>query len=201
MLGLAQGRFQVRIEPTGITGIAILHWEFALDRRGGFARTFCQAELAAAGLPFEVVQANVSRNTARHTLRGMHFQRAPHGEPKIVSCTRGRIWEVAVDMRPDSPTCRQWRAFELAPDRGYAIHLPSGIAHGFMTLEPDSEVHYLMGAGFVPEAATGLRWNDPAIAISWPAAPAVISDRDAGFALLDAAPGETARPALGGGES
>lgn len=166
-------------------GIALLHWELAHDERGSFARTFCRAELAAAGLPFEVVQANVSRNDARHTLRGMHFQHDPYGEPKIVSCTRGRIWEVAVDMRPDSPTCRQWRGFELGPDAGCAVHLPRGIAHGFLTLEPDSEVHYLMGAEYAPAAAMGIRWDDPAIGISWPAEPAIISDRDARFPLLD----------------
>jgi dTDP-4-dehydrorhamnose 3,5-epimerase len=176
----------VRIEPSGIEGVAILHWEFVRDERGGFARTFCRAELAAAGLAFEVVQANVSCNPARHTLRGIHYQRAPHGEPKIVTCTRGRIWDVAVDMRPDSPTWRQWCAFDLAPDSGCAIHLPKGIAHGFLTLEPDSEAHYLIGAEYVPAAACGLRWDDPALGIAWPAAPAIISARDAGFPLLDA---------------
>jgi dTDP-4-dehydrorhamnose 3,5-epimerase len=155
------------------------------DERGGFARTFCQTELAAAGLPFHVHQTNVSRNTARHTLRGMHYQHAPHGEPKIVSCSRGRIWDVAVDLRPASPTYRKWAAYELGPDTDCALHLPEGIAHGFLTLEPDSEVHYLMGAVFVPGAATGLRWDDPAIGIDWPAAPEVISERDATYPLLD----------------
>ena len=167
--------------------VAALHWEFVQDERGGFARTFCRAELAAAGLAFEVVQASVSRNPHRHTLRGIHFQREPHGEPKIVTCTRGRIWDVAVDMRPDLPTWRQWRGFELAPDFGCAIHLPRGVAHGFMTLEPDSEVHYLIGAEYAPAAACGLRWDDPALGIGWPAAPAIISERDASLPLLAAA--------------
>ena len=110
---------------------------------------------------------------------------APHGEPKIVSCPRGRIWDVAVDLRDASPTYRQWQAFELSPDSDSALHLPSGVAHGFVTLEPDSEVHYLMGAAYVPGAATGVRWDDPAIGIDWSVQPAVISDADRGYALLE----------------
>lgn len=176
----------MRLEPTGIDGIVLVHWIFSNDARGGFARTFCEAEFRDAGLPFRAVQANVSRNSARHTLRGMHFQIPPHGEPKIVSCTRGRVWDVAVDMREDSPTYRRWLGFELAPERDLAVHLPAGIAHGFITLEPDSELHYLMGAAFVPGAASGIRWDDPAIGIEWPAEPAVISDRDRLYPLLEA---------------
>jgi dTDP-4-dehydrorhamnose 3,5-epimerase len=175
----------VRVEPTDIEGVALLHWELIADERGAFARTFCEVELAGAGLPFRAVQSNISRNTARHTLRGMHYQRAPHGEPKIISCTRGRIWDVAVDMRPGSATYRRWIAVELAPDQNLALHLPIGIAHGFITLEPDSEVHYLMGAEYVAAAAHGIRWDDPAIAIGWPAQPKVISARDAGYPLIE----------------
>ncbi len=176
----------MRIEETAIPGVAVLHYELYADDRGSFARTFCEEELAAAGLSFRVIQANLSRNTARHTLRGLHFQQAPHGEPKIVSCVLGRIWDVAVDLREDSPTYRRWLGFELAPEENRALHLPEGIAHGFLTLEPESEVHYLMGAAYVPGAATGLRWDDPALGIDWPALPAVISERDATYPLLDA---------------
>lgn len=176
----------MRLEPTGIEGVVLVHWVFSRDERGGFARTFCEAEFASAGLPFRAVQANVSRNTAVHTLRGMHFQAAPHGEAKIVSCTRGRVWDVAVDMREGSPTYRRWLGFELAPDRDHALHLPEGVAHGFITLEPDSELHYLMGAEFVAGAARGIRWDDPAIGVEWPAEPAVISDRDRAYPLLGA---------------
>jgi dTDP-4-dehydrorhamnose 3,5-epimerase len=174
----------MRIEPGGMDGLALLHWEVLEDERGSFARTYCRAALAEAGLPFEVVQANVSRNPARHTLRGLHFQQPPHAEPKIVACLRGRIWDVAVDMRPDSATFRQWRSFELSGEEGSALHLAAGFAHGFLTLEPDSELHYLMGAAFAPQAASGIRWDDPAIGIAWPAAPAVISDRDLHHPLL-----------------
>jgi len=174
----------MRVEPGGMDGLALLRWAVHEDGRGSFARIYCRAALAEAGLPFEVVQVNVSRNPARHTLRGLHFQRPPHAEPKIVACLRGRIWDVAVDMRPDSATYRHWRAFELSGEEGIAVHLAAGFAHGFITLEPDCEVHYLMGAAFAPEAASGIRWDDPAIGIAWPVAPAVISDNDLGFPLL-----------------
>lgn len=177
----------MRFEPTSIAGVVLIRLDFHHDDRGSFARTFCEEEFDAAGLSFRVVQSNLSRNTAPYTLRGMHYQRAPHGEPKIVSCPRGRIWDVAVDMREASPTYRRWVAFELAPDTGSALHLPEGIAHGFVTLEPDSEVHYLMGACYVPDAATGIRWDDPAIGIEWPAVPRIVSQRDAGYPLLELA--------------
>ena len=174
----------MRIEPTAIEGVVLLRWELVEDERGSFARTFDQKQLEAAGLSFSIVQANISRNKARHTLRGLHMQRDPHGEPKIVSCSRGRIWDVAVDMREESATYRRWQAVELHEDGDCALHLPKGVAHGFLTLEPDSEVHYLMGAPYVPGAAAGFRWDDPALAIEWPHQPAVISERDAGYPLL-----------------
>lgn len=174
----------MRFEPSRIDGVVLIRLDVKQDVRGAFARTFCVHEMAAAGLQFVVVQTNISRNIARHTLRGLHYQRAPHGEPKIVSCPRGRIWDVAVDMREDSPTYRQWQAFELSQDSDSAVHLPAGVAHGFITLEADSEVHYLMGAAYVPGAATGVRWDDPAIGIDWPAMPAVMSEADQGYPLL-----------------
>lgn len=174
----------MRIERTEIAGVALIHWDIVSDERGGFARTFCAETMAATGLPFAVAQANISLNPALHTLRGLHYQAEPHGEPKIVSCRRGRMFDVAVDMRSESPTYRHWLGFELARDLPRALHLARGIGHGFLTLEPDSEVHYLIGAPYVPDAARGVRWDDPAIGIDWPAAPLVISERDAGFALL-----------------
>ena len=175
----------MRIEPTEIAGVDLILWDMVADERGGFARTFCAEAMAAVGIPFAVAQANISLNPAIRTLRGLHYQREPHGEPKIVSCRSGRIFDVAVDMRNGSPTYRRWLGFELGRDLPRALHLVSGIAHGFLTLEPDSEVHYLMGAPYVAGAATGVRWDDPAIAIDWPAVPAVISERDAGYSLLD----------------
>lgn len=178
----------MRFGPTPIEGFTILELEVHKDARGGFARTFCEAEFAAAGLPFRVVQANLSTNPHAHTLRGMHFQRAPHGEPKIVSCTRGRIFDVAVDMRPTSPTYLRWEGVELAPGLGRALYLPEGLAHGFITLEPDTEVSYMMGAPYVPGSAAGLRWDDPAVGIEWPVSPKLLSDKDASYPLVDRAP-------------
>ena len=175
----------MRFESGPIAGVTLIRLQPHDDDRGSFARTFCERTFRDAGLPFRVVQANLSRNTARLTLRGMHLQRSPYGEPKIISCPRGRIWDVAIDMREASPTYRRWQAFELAPDTDTAVFLPEGIAHGFMTLQPDSEVHYLMGAEFVPDAATGVRWDDPAIGIQWPAQPQVISARDRSYPLLE----------------
>ena len=174
----------MRFVPTRIDGVTIVELEPRRDERGGFVRTFCEEEFAAAGLPFRVVQANISTNAAAFTLRGLHFQRAPHGEPKIVSCLRGRIFDVAVDIRPESATYLQWEAIEMAPGLDRMLCLGEGIAHGFLTLEPDSEVHYLMGAPYVAEAADGLRWDDPAIGIAWPAAPAIVSERDLSYPLI-----------------
>ena len=174
----------MRFVPTRIDGVTIVELERWSDERGGFVRTFCESEFVEAGLPFRVVQANLSTNAAAFTLRGLHFQRAPHGEPKIVSCLRGRIFDVAVDIRPDSATYLHWEAVELAPGLNRMVFLGEGIAHGFLTLEPDSEVHYLMGAPFVAEAADGLRWDDPALAIAWPAEPAIVSERDRSYPLL-----------------
>ena len=177
----------MRFVPTRIDGVTIVELEPSRDERGGFVRTYCEEEFAAAGIPFRVVQANLSTNAAALTLRGLHFQRAPHGEPKIVSCLRGRIFDVAVDIRPDSPTYLLWEAAELAAGLDRILCLGEGIAHGFLTLEPDSEVHYLMGAPYVAEAAAGLRWDDPAIGIAWPAAPAIISERDRSYPLIERA--------------
>ena len=177
----------MKIEPTDIEGVALLHFEVHEDARGSFSRTYCQAALAAAGLPFQLVQANLSRNPARHTLRGLHFQRPPHQETKIVVCVSGRIWDVAADVRPASATFGQWRAFELAADGKRGLYLAAGIAHGFLTLEPDSDIHYLTDAAYAPNASAGISWRDPALAIDWPAEPAVISERDRSLPGLDAA--------------
>ena len=174
----------MRFEPTPLSGVVVIRPEPVADARGSFARSFCTEEFAGAGLPFQVVQANVSRNVHRHTLRGLHFQRTPHGEPKIVSCTKGRIWDVAVDLRRDSPTFRRWFGIELAPDDGTALFIDTGLAHGFLTLEPDSDVHYLMGAPFVSGSGDGVRWDDPMIGVAWPAPPAVISERDRAYPPL-----------------
>lgn len=174
----------MRFVPTAIAGVVIVELEMRRDERGGFARTFCEREFADAGLPFTVVQANLSINPVRHTLRGMHYQRDPHGEPKIISCRRGAIRDVAVDVRPDSPTYLSWVGVDLDAGAERMLYLGTGIAHGFLTLAPDTEVDYLMGAGYVAEAAAGIRWDDPKVGIEWPAPPAMISERDASYPLL-----------------
>lgn len=151
------------------------------DSRGYFARTFCEAEFARAGIAMRVVQTNISRNPRRLTLRGMHYQAEPHGEPKIVQCVRGRIFDVAVDLRPQSPTYKRWAGVVLGREENRVFYIPAGCAHGFLTLEADSDIVYLMGAPFVAGSGRGARWNDPAFGIEWPDVPAEMSERDAGY--------------------
>ncbi len=172
----------MRFEPTPIDGAFTVHMEPVSDARGSFARSFCAEEFARAGIAFTVPQANLSRNPHRHTLRGLHGQAPPHEEPKLVQCVRGRIFDVAVDLRPASPTYRRHHAVTLDADADTLFYIPPGCLHGFLTLANSSDVLYLMGAPFVPGTAIGARWNDPAFGIDWPAAPAIISDRDASYA-------------------
>ncbi|MBB6430016.1 dTDP-4-dehydrorhamnose 3,5-epimerase [Algisphaera agarilytica] len=171
----------MRLEPTPIPGVHVVELEPIADERGAFARTFCWDTFAQAGITFDAVQCNTSLNTKKHTLRGMHYQQAPHGEPKLVRVTQGRVFDVAVDLRPDSPTHRQWFGLELSADNHQSLYIPDGCAHGFITLEDDCEVFYMMGAPYVADAARGVRYDDPAFGIDWPAAPAVIGDRDAHY--------------------
>lgn len=177
----------MRFRRTGLDGFVAIELDVHIDERGGFARTFCTYEFSESGIPFNVVQTNISFNPHRHTLRGMHYQEAPHEEPKVVMCTHGRVFDVAVDVRPDSPTYLKWAAVELGLATGLArsVYIAPGLAHGFITLEPQSDVYYLMGAPFVPGSARGLRWDDPRLAINWPAQPEVISEKDATYPLLN----------------
>ena len=168
-----------------LPGVYLIELERRADERGFFARSFCVDELAAAGLHTDYPQGNVSFNTRTHTLRGMHYQAAPHGEVKIVGCTAGAILDVVVDLRRGSPSFLQWCAVELTPASGAQLYIPAGFGHGFLTLADDTEVSYRMGTRYVPEAARGLRWDDPRIGITWPARPAVISARDATYRDLD----------------
>lgn len=181
------------IEPTGIDGLSIIRWEPLHDCRGSFARTFCRSELETAGLRFDVAETYVSHNSAARTLRGMSYQRAPHGQGKIVFCMRGRMWDAAADVRPEACSYREWRGFELSAGEPMALYIAAGLAHGFLTLEPDTEVLYLVDGEYVPEAGDGFRWDDPAIGIEWPETPEIILPRDRQFPLLEdrAAPGFT----------
>lgn len=176
----------MRFTATALAGVYLVDLERRDDERGFFARSFCEAEFAAHGLATRYPQCNVSYNAARGTLRGMHYQRAPHGEPKLVRCTRGAIYDVVVDLRPESSTCRRWFAAELTADNHRMLYIPALCAHGFQTLADDTEVFYMMGESYHPESAAGVRWNDPALGIRWPLPNPVISARDAGFPDLDA---------------
>lgn len=148
------------------------------DQRGSFRRVWCADSFAHARIDFVPCQASVSRNLAAHTLRGLHWQAAPHTEQKLVRCIAGEIWDVALDLRPDSPAYLTWHAARLSAENARALFLPRGVAHGFLTLTPDAEVEYLIDRPHCPEAARGARWNDPRFDIRWPHDPAVMSERD-----------------------
>lgn len=171
----------MRFTPTAIDGVTLVDWTPASDDRGSFARLQCPEEFAAAGLPFVPVQTSLSRNTAPGTLRGMHFEAPPHDEAKLVRVVRGRIFDVAVDLRPTSPTYRQWTSAELSAENGRALLIGRGMAHGFITLEPETDVLYQMDQMFEAGHGQGVRWDDPAFGIAWPLAPQVISARDAEY--------------------
>lgn len=168
--------------PTGLAGAWIVEPERLEDERGYFARTFCREEFGAHGLNPELVQCNVSFNAKKSTLRGMHYQASPHEEAKLVRCTRGAIFDVIIDIRPASTTFKKWFSAELSAVNGRALYVPEGFAHGFQSLEDGSEVFYQMSAAYSPDAARGVRWNDPAFGIHWPMTDPVVSQRDAAFA-------------------
>ncbi len=171
----------MRFTPTSIAGVTVVDIAPRSDARGAFARLQCPDEFAAAGLPFEPAQTSLSRNPGALTLRGLHYQPAPYAEIKLVRAVRGRMFDVAVDLRPDSPTWRQWTASELSAENGRALLIGEGIAHGFLTLEPDTDVLYQISPKFEAGHEAGVRWDDPAFGIQWPAAPALISPRDAAY--------------------
>jgi dTDP-4-dehydrorhamnose 3,5-epimerase len=169
----------VRFADTKIPGLMLVELEEHVDQRGSFARTWCREEMAAAGLATELAQCSVSRNRRAGTLRGLHFQRPPHEEAKLVRCTRGAIFDVAVDLRPGSPTRGRWFGVKLDPDSGRALYVPEGCAHGFQTLADDTDVSYMISTPYAPDASSGVRWDDPVLAIDWPETESrVISDRD-----------------------
>lgn len=169
----------MRFVETEIAGVTVVELERQEDERGFFARVWCREELAAQGLTGELAQCSVSRNPRAGTLRGMHFQRAPHEEAKLVRAMRGAIFDVVVDLRPGSETRGRWLGVELDAESGRGLYVPEGVAHGFQTLADDTDVLYLISAAYAPDAAGGVRWDDPAFGIAWPpAAERVISERD-----------------------
>jgi dTDP-4-dehydrorhamnose 3,5-epimerase len=170
--------------PTRISGAYVIQPKPSEDERGLFARTFCAREFELHGLNPRIAQCSISFNLRKGTLRGMHYQVAPHAEAKLVRCTRGGIYDVLVDLRTDSPTNGEWIAVELTAENRKTIFVPEGVAHGFQTLVDDAEVFYQMSEFYYAECARGRRWNDPAFDIRWPSWPTVISEKDANFALL-----------------
>jgi dTDP-4-dehydrorhamnose 3,5-epimerase len=169
---------------TALPGAWVLTPERFEDERGFFARTYCRRDFEARGLDPEVAQCSVSYNHLRGTLRGLHFQIAPHEEVKLVRVTRGAVWDVIVDLRPDSPTFRQHAAVVLSAAEGNQLYIPKGMAHGFQTLEDGTEVFYQISAFYAPEAARGYRWDDPAFAIPWPEPVTVMSEKDRNLPLF-----------------
>lgn len=175
----------MRIESTRLAGLCVVELERLEDERGFFARSFCAEAFREHGLAPAVAQCNVSFNRHAATLRGMHMQIAPHAEAKLVRATRGRVFDVALDLRPDSATFRQWLGFELSAANHRALYLPEGFAHGFVSLEDESELLYQMSCAYAPECQRGFRWDDPAFGIDWPVAPRHLSPRDRSHSDFD----------------
>jgi dTDP-4-dehydrorhamnose 3,5-epimerase len=180
---LKQGPFpadsrDMRFIDTPIPGVHLIELEPRGDERGFFARAFCTDELTRHGLVGHVAQANNSFSVDRGTLRGMHYQLPPASEVKIVRCIRGSLWDVVLDVRAGSPTFGQWYGAELSAENRLAMYAPAGFAHGFLTLEPDTEAFYLASHAYAPEQERGIRWNDPRFTIQWPIEPTVVSEKD-----------------------
>lgn len=167
---------------TNISGVFEIDVEPIRDERGFFARTWCQEEFEGMGLNSRSVQCNISFNPRKGTLRGMHYQAAPHAESKLVRCTKGAVYDVVLDLRPQSATFKDWVAVTLTAEKRNMIHIPEGCAHGFLTLEETTEVFYQMSEYYNAESARGVRWNDPAFKITWPGEVKMISDRDRNYA-------------------
>ncbi len=166
---------------TLLSGVVKIEMEPTEDERGFFARTFCAEDFTAQGLPGSFAQSSLSRNARAGTLRGMHFQSGSRAEAKLVRCTRGRVFDVVVDLRPASKTYRHWIGEILSADNGVALFIPPGFAHGFQTLEDVSDVSYAITPAYQPGFDEGVRWNDPAFGIVWPREPTAISQRDSAY--------------------
>ena len=170
------------IEETDVAGAFVVRPQPRPDERGHFARIFCERELAARGLVSHFTQINTGFNPRGGTLRGMHYQKGEHAEVKIARCVRGAAFDVCVDLRPDSPTFKRWFGIELSADNGLMLYAPAGTAHGYQTLAPDTELLYLTSKPYAPDAAHGVRFDDSAFAIAWPARIALVSQADRSWA-------------------
>ncbi|MBS0615252.1 MAG: dTDP-4-dehydrorhamnose 3,5-epimerase [Verrucomicrobia bacterium] len=168
----------MKFVPLRLSGAYLIEPDLIKDERGFFARTFCREEFLSNSLITSLEQCSISYNHKKGTLRGMHYQQIPHGEVKVVRCTQGAIYDVIVDLRSDSSTFKYWESVELTAENRKMLYIPEGVAHGFQTLQDNTEVFYQISNKYVPLAARGVRWNDPQLRIEWPMAPSVISDRD-----------------------
>jgi len=177
----------VIFSPTDVDGVYVIDVEPHVDERGVFSRVFDEDTFRELGLATQFPQCSVSFNPAKGTLRGMHFQRDEHAEAKLIRCTQGAIYDVAIDLRPCSPTFHRWTATELTAQNHRLFYIPEGCAHGFLSLEPNSEVFYQISAPYCADASAGVRWNDSAFGVKWPSEPVVISPRDAAYADVQAA--------------
>lgn len=175
----------MKIHSTALAGVYVIEPEPLRDKRGYFARVWSDDEFRQQGMEVSWVQANVGFSNQAGTLRGLHFQVSPHEEAKLVSCTRGRLYDVVVDLRPGSPTRWAWVGFELSPENQHLIYVPAGCAHGYQTLVPETSLFYLTSRSYEPTAASGLRWDDPQLAIDWPLPVGVMSEQDRNWPLLE----------------
>ena len=176
----------MKILETRLPGAYVIELELLKDERGFFARTFCRSELQALNLETDIEQCSISFNTKKGTLRGLHYQIAPHEEVKIVRCTMGAAFDVIVDLRPGSPTFRHWTGLELSAENRLMVYVPKGFAHGFQTLNDDTELHYQISVAYAPRSARGIRWDDPELAVQWPLLATHISEKDRSYPFLDA---------------
>jgi dTDP-4-dehydrorhamnose 3,5-epimerase len=168
----------MQFEPTSLDGAWVIHLDLMRDSRGYFSRTFCVDEFKAHELETNFPQHSMSCSFRKGTVRGMHFQRPPHDEVKLVRCLSGAIWDVIIDMRFESPTFGQWFGVELSAENQNQLYIPKGFAHGFQTLSDDAQVNYLISEFYSPDAASGVRYDDPAFSVAWPLPVSVISDKD-----------------------
>lgn len=171
----------MKITPLPLGGAHLVELEPVADERGFFARTWCAEEFRTYGLNPSLAQCSISFNKRRGTLRGLHYQAEPYAEAKLVRCTAGAIYDVILDLRPASDSCRKWFAVELNATNRTMLYIPEGLAHGFQTLADDTEVFYQMSVNYHPESARGVRWNDPLFGIEWPVPDPTISQRDRSF--------------------
>jgi dTDP-4-dehydrorhamnose 3,5-epimerase len=171
----------LRFERSTIDGVELVQADPIKDHRGFFARTFCEAEFSEFGLNPRFVQCNLSYNAVKGTLRGLHFQKAPKEETKLIRCIAGAIYDVVLDIRPQSKSFGKWEAFELTKENLLSLYIPAGIAHGFQTLQDETEVFYQMSEYYSPVHAAGIRWDDEAFTIAWPISSPVVSAKDQSY--------------------